>query len=380
MSALPVARLFGFEIRIHVSWAIILAVLVVSVVSQVETMAPGTAPEHRWLIGGVVAGAFLLSALAHELGHAIVARRAGMPGGPVIVYFFGGASSAALEARSPRDEAMAALAGPGVSLAIGTVMVAVAGLLAAPTGQGSAPVLAVVGEVALVIGVLNLLLGAVNLIPAYPLDGGRVARAVGWARTGDPTRGLRLAAAAGRWIGIGCAAAGLVVILALDVLDGTMLALCGWFLVSGARAIDRTAGIEERLEGIAVGQIMDRDVAGIPGGLTIDTFAEQLLTGPATAIPVVRDRELVGMVGLRQVRALRRDRWRATRAEDVMTDAAGLPRIAPETSVRAALALLLGSGLDGLPVHDADGLAGVVTRGAIADAIRSPLTGEGSRT
>ena len=75
MSALPIARLFGFEIRVHVSWAIILAIIAVSVVSQVGTMAPTSSIALRWVVGGVIALAFLLSALAHELGHAIAARR-----------------------------------------------------------------------------------------------------------------------------------------------------------------------------------------------------------------------------------------------------------------------------------------------------------------
>ncbi len=370
MSALPVARLFGFEIRIHVSWAVILAVIVVAVVAQVGTAAPAMPPVQRWVIGAIVGLAFLLSALAHELGHALMARRAGMPGGPVVVYFFGGAATPSLEARTPSDELRVALAGPAVSLGIGAmafVVAATAAGLAAPSGGLLA---AAVGEVALLIGVLNVVLGGVNLLPAYPLDGGRVARAVGWARTGDATSGLRLAARSGRWLGIGCAAAGLVVILAVDALDGSMLALCGWFLVSGARAVERTAQVEEVLEGIRVADIMEPGVGGIPGGLTLDTFADQLLSGSATSVPVVRGSDLVGMLGVRQVRPVRRDRWALTRAQDLMADAANLPLVAPETSVRSALEMLLRTGLDGLPVHDADGLAGIVTRRAIAETIR----------
>ena len=81
MNALPVARLFGFEIRIHVSWALILALIAVTVVTQVDVLAPDATPVVGWLIGGIVAAGFLGSALAHELGHAVFARRAGLPGG-----------------------------------------------------------------------------------------------------------------------------------------------------------------------------------------------------------------------------------------------------------------------------------------------------------
>ena len=128
MSALPIARLFGFEIRIHVSWAIILAVIAVTVATQVEAMAPSSSVVIRWALGAVVAGSFVLSALAHELGHAIAARRFGAPGKTVVIYFFGGAATPTLEMTRPRHEMIAALAGPAVSLIIAAVFMAVAGL------------------------------------------------------------------------------------------------------------------------------------------------------------------------------------------------------------------------------------------------------------
>lgn len=369
MSALPVARLFGFEIRVHVSWAIILAVITVTVVTQIGTMAPTSPVALRWTVGGVIAVAFLLSALAHELGHAIAARRYGAPGGTVVVYFFGGAATPVLEMATTRAEMVAALAGPAVSVGVGTGLLALAGLGAVSGISALMPV----AQIALVIGVLNLVLGVVNLLPAFPLDGGRVARAIGWQRTGDPAAGLRLAARAGRLLGIGLAAVGVVMILTLDSVDGLMLALCGWFLVSSSRAVERTAAVDALLDGLRVGDVMDRDVRSVPAGLTLDTFAAQVLDTPGGSIPVVSGTDLVGVLGERQVRRVRQDRWPATRAGDLMTAASGLPAIDPDTTVRAALDHLQRMGLDGLPVLEAGSLAGVVTRRAVAEAIRSRL-------
>lgn len=371
MSALPIARLFGFEIRVHVSWAIILAVITVSVVGEVGETAPQTATATRWLIGAAVAASFLLSALAHELGHAMMARRAGFPGGPVIVYFFGGAASAVLEGRRPRDEIAVAVAGPIVSLALGAIALAVAAIA---TELGGA-VLVAIGQVALVVGVLDLILGSVNLLPAYPLDGGRVVRAIGWARTGDPGEGLRIAARTGRWLGVALAVVGTAVILAVDQVDGLMLALCGWFLVSSSGAVQRTAGVERLLEGIRVADIMDRGANRIPAGVTLDTFGDQVLTGAGDAVSVMDGAEVVGLLGSRQVRGIRRDRWATTRAGDVMARADTLPTIVPETTVRAALEHLQRTGLDGLPVTEAGAITGVVTRRAVADAIRARASG-----
>lgn len=371
MSALPIARLFGFEIRVHVSWAIILAVIAVTVVTQIGTMAPTSSIALRWLIGGAVAGAFLLSALAHELGHAIAARRYGAPGKTVVIYFFGGAATPALEMPTPRAEIVAALAGPAVSLALGVGLLALAGLGALSRIQPLMPV----AQISLVVAALNLILGLVNLLPAFPLDGGRVARAVGWQRSGDPASGLHLAARIGRLLGIGVAAVGVVLILTLDSIDGLMLALCGWFLVSSSRAVERTVAVDRLLVGLLVGDVMDREVKSVPAGLTLDTFAAQVLEVPGGSLPVVRGTDLVGVLGERQVRRVRRDRWSATRAGDLMTVAAGLPAIDPETTVRTALDHLHRTGLDGLPVLEAGSLAGVVTRRAVAEAIRARLPG-----
>ncbi len=366
MNALPIARLFGFEIRVHVSWAIILAVIGVTAATQVAEIAPEIGAAGGWVIGGVVAASFLLSALAHELGHALAARHVGLPGGPVIVYFFGGAATSRLETTRPRDEVLVALAGPLVSLAAGAGFMLIA-LLGEQIASGP---LYVVGRVALVVGVMNLLLGGVNLLPAYPLDGGRIVRGLAWARTGDPARALRIAASSGRYLGILFATAGIVGILLVDSVDGLMLAVCGWFIVSTAGAVERSADVDVMLEGISVADVMEHDVSGVPPGLTLDTFADQILDGSSqSSVPVVRGSDLLGMVGAKQVRRIRRDRWANTRAEDLMVSGDALPSVGPDTSLRDALDRFHRSGLDGLPVLEAGALTGIVTRRAVAKAL-----------
>src|SRR4051812_749753 len=119
MNGIPIARLFGFEIRLHPSWIVIVAVITVLVVGQMETAAPSVPVPLRWVTGALVAAAFLVSVLAHELGHGIAGRRRGVDVGPITLYFFGGSASFQVEADQPRDEIVVALAGPAVSLAIG---------------------------------------------------------------------------------------------------------------------------------------------------------------------------------------------------------------------------------------------------------------------
>ena len=367
MNGLPVARLFGFEVRIHLSWILIGALVTVLVVSQLEANVPGIPSPLRWLVGAVIAFAFFLSVLAHELGHGIVARRRGLDVGPITVFFFGGSASFQLESDRPRDEAAVALAGPAVSLAIG----AVCALFAVVTQTSGSEGVRAAGLVALVLAALNLILGAANLVPAYPLDGGRLVRAVFWARSGDEKKGARAAAASGRVVGWILVGAGLAVILQGDTLNGLMLGLSGWLLGSASRAITRRIAVQELIEGVSVSDVVDRQVSGIPPQLTVDTFADRLMQGgDGSALPVVRDDEVLGVIGAGQLRRLRRGAWQTTRAEDVMIGPPSMSTLAPSDSLWSALDRLRRTGLDGLPVMEAGGFVGLVTRRLIATAIQ----------
>jgi Zn-dependent protease/predicted transcriptional regulator len=375
MNGIPVARLFGFEIRIHPSWIFIVALVAVGVEREVRQIAIGIDVVSGWIIGAVTAGAFLLSVLAHELAHGVVARRRGIEVGPITLYFFGGSASFQLESDRPRDEAAIALAGPVASLAIGVFLVIVA-LVANATGQPAGQTVAVI---AYVLAVLNLILGGANLIPAYPLDGGRLVRAAVWARKGDERAGARAAAASGRYVGWVLVAAGLLLILVdQDVFDGLMLGLSGWFLGGASRGISRRLAVQELLKDVRVGDVMDKEVGTVAPHLTVDTFADRLLEGgEGLAMPVLRDDVVVGLIGASQLRRLRRKAWQTTRAEDLMIVPPALQVVGPEDTLWSALDRLRRTGLDGLPVVEDVRLLGVVTRKAIVKTIQNRAQTEG---
>jgi Zn-dependent protease/CBS domain-containing protein len=368
VNGIPVARLIGFEIRIHPSWIFIVALVAVIVERQVQESPVAIDAVTGWIIGAVTAGAFLLSVLAHELAHGVVARRRGIDVGPITLFFFGGSASFQLESDRPRDEAAIALAGPVASLAIGILLV----LLAFAGDATGHPAGQTVAVIALVLAVLNLILGGVNLIPAYPLDGGRIVRAAVWARKGDERDGARAAAASGRFVGWALIAAGLVLVLLEQVVDGLMLGLCGWFLGGASRGISRRLAVQDLLKGVRVGDVMDKEVGTVAPHLTVDTFAERLLEGgEGLAMPVLRDDVVVGLIGASQLRRLRRNAWQTTRAEDLMVGPPTLPLVGPEDTLWSALDRLRRTGLDGLPVVEGVRLLGVVTRKAIVTTIQS---------
>lgn len=367
MNGLPVARLFGFEVRIHLSWILIGALVTVLVVSQLDANAPGVPVPVRWVLGAVIAVAFFLSVLAHELGHGIVARRRGLEVGPITVFFFGGSASFQLESDRPRDEAAVALAGPAVSIVLGTLLVAF-GIVAQSSGSEG---LEAAGLVALLLAALNLILGGANLVPAYPLDGGRLVRAIFWARSGDEKRGARAAATSGRYVGWTLVGAGLVLILLEQTADGLMLGLSGWLLGSASRAITRRIAVQELIEDVRVAEVFDREATGVPPQLTVDTFAERLTEGgDGSAVLVVRDDQVLGVIGAAQLKRLARRAWPTTRAEQVMVGPPSMATVAPGDSLWSALDRLRRTGLDGLPVVESNGSVGLLTRRLIASTIQ----------
>jgi len=378
VNGVPIARLFGIEIRLHLSWIFIVAIITATVGSQLATLPP-TADETlppdaklAWAIGIAASLLFMLTVIGHELAHALVERRFGMKVTSISVHFIGSPAVVDVRAETPRAEAAIALAGPLTSLAIGVTLVAVAFL----TVLSSSDAVGIVGDVLVIVGTLNLVLAGVSLVPAYPLDGGRVVRAIGWARAGDPRRGARLAAMVGRGIGWLLVAAGLAVILLGDkgqgIPDGIMLGLIGWFLGASSRSVDRWVVMDGLIAGVLVEEAMEAEMDTISPQLTLDTFGQQVLDGTlGPALPVLRAGELVGIVGALQLRTVPRRDWPMTRTSEVMVDLARVPTIGPEESLTDGLERLRTSELDGLPVLVGTDLRGVLTRRSIAVALRA---------
>jgi Zn-dependent protease len=368
MSGIPVARLFGIEIRIHLSWIFIIAIVTVTVGGRLSSVQPATDAMLAWVIGAVAALGFLATVVVHELAHAIVSRRSGMPVDPISVHFIGSPAAVDVRAATPRSEAAIALAGPLASFGIGGALVAIAILgITSPLGPFQ-----IVGDVLFIIGALDLILAAVSLVPAYPLDGGRIVRAIVWARTGDDIEGARAAGTLGRWVGWILIGAGLFIIIAGNTVDGAMVGLIGWFLGASARSVDRWILLDGLISGVRVGEAMEPELETISPQLTLDTFAGQVLDGTlGPALPVVREETLVGLIGALQLRSVPRREWPSTRTADVMVDVADLPHVGPEESLADGLERLRTSRLDGLPVLDPSGLRGVLTRRSVAVALRA---------
>ena len=294
MNGIPIARILGFEIRLHISWLFIVAIVTVTVAGRITQFQPEIEPVLTWAIGLIGSLGFLLTVIVHELAHAVVARRDGATGSVLVVHFVGSPAPIDVVASSPRAEASIAIAGPLASLVIGTVLVALA-FASLSIGSWAGPV----ADVLMIIGALDLLLAGVSVVPAFPLDGARLVRAAAWARTGNQRSGTRIAGVVGKYAGRVALFVGLAIILTGETLDGIMVGLVGWFLMASARSVDRWLILDdldpgdERRGGDGEGPRDDLAAADAR-----HVRARRSSTGPSTpALPVLHDDVLVGIVG-----------------------------------------------------------------------------------
>lgn len=359
----------GIELAIHPSWLVIAFLLTFSLADAFfPRLIPGWSTGQYWLLGVGTALLFFASVLAHEFSHAVVARRLGLKVAGITLFIFGGATTIETDSRTPRDEALIALAGPISSLAIGVALLGLGALVPQPE------VRAIVGW----LGVINLVLGAFNLVPGYPMDGGRVLRAVLWRLRGDQLTATRQAAIVGRIIGYAMVAGGIYWALgSRDIGSGLWLALVGWFLATAAEASMQQAGVEKSLSGIRVRDAMDETPAAIsPNESVADLVSERMLRGDDRSFLVQHaDGGLAGMVTLGDVRRLPRESWAERRVTDIMTRFGDLATIGPDAPLADALRLLQEREVGQLPVigEEARQPMGLVTRRGILRLIEARM-------
>jgi Zn-dependent protease/predicted transcriptional regulator len=375
---LAVARLFGIEIRVSIAWAMVLGVVTLLAADRVDTLVPALPDGVNWLVGALAAAAFLGAMVAHELAHAVLARRSGIEPGPVVLGFIVGLAPLEIQGRTPRDEAAIATVGPIVSLVLAVVLLPAGVVLEALEGPGAAA-----GAALVVVGSLSGVVGLLSLLPGLPLDGGRVVRAVSWQRSADRRRASRTTAVVGRATGWVLAGLGIAIALLARPAEGLMVLSLGWFLTTGARTVVRRIAVEELLDGVPVRDALEREVVHVAPQLTLDTFADRF-TGPEglMSLPVVSEDRVVGVVSRDRLRRVARRLWSTTHAGEIMASPPDAPFLGAETPLWEALDALQRSGLEGLVVIDAGELAGVLTRRGVAaliqDRVRARAAGGGS--
>jgi Zn-dependent protease len=331
---------------------------------------PGLAPAAYWLAGAAGAGLFLASLLAHEIGHALVARRAGLRVRGITLWLLGGVAQLEDEPASPRDELRVAIVGPAISLALAGAF----GVAAAALSVVGAPALLVVVAAWLALG--NVALGVFNLLPAAPLDGGRVLRGLLWRRHGNRVRAAVTATRAGVWVGTGLVAYGLLGAFTGWGIGTLWTALVGWFLVIAARQERELALLGGGLDrGLRAAQVMTPAPAVAPAWFTVDAFLRNYVEPwQAAALPLRGfDGHPAGVVTAAALYAVPADRRHIVRAGDVAIPMSALVVVGPDEPV-ADLATRLAGGRTVAAVVSGGQLLGLITAADLARA-----AGQGER-
>jgi Zn-dependent protease len=224
-------RLFGVEIRVDVSWVFIAVLVIFSLHDNFQSRYPDLTASSALLLAIAFGLLFFGSVLAHEMAHAVTAKRRGIEVHGITLFLFGGATHAKIDSRRPQDELVVSVLGPLTSLVLGGLFL----LLTYALGGTDQPVLGGFRY----LGGVNILLAVFNMLPGFPLDGGRVLRALVWRSTGSLARATRIASIAGQAVGYLMAATGLLILATNDVVGGIWIAAIGWFLAQAARMSGR---------------------------------------------------------------------------------------------------------------------------------------------
>jgi Zn-dependent protease len=382
VTALHLGRLFGVRIQLDPSVLIIFLLVMFNLGAGIfPQWHPDWGPVTTWLTAFFAAVLFLASILAHELSHALVARLYGIPVRSIRLFLLGGVADLEHEPESPRAEALMAAVGPAVSIGLGITFSIAAGVL---MRLGSLPAdsvaaVAAMGPLATLLawlGPINIMVGVFNLLPGFPLDGGRVARALLWAVTGDLRAATRAASLLGQGLGWLFVIAGVAMvfgarlpILGTGLVGGLWLAFIGWFLNTAAATSYRQVVVRGLLEDVPIERLMR---SGLPPSLPATTLVshfvdEHLMRGDSELYIVADDAgQPVGVIHPQDVRKVPRQAWDTTPIGRVAAPLNLLPSLSPRDDAYDALQLLGRHGTDELLVADQGRLFGIVRRSDLA--------------
>lgn len=374
MQGLKLGKVFGVDVAIDRSWIFIFILLTWSLSSLFLSWHPNWPVMLALGVAVAASCIFFVSLLVHEFAHSLTAKAFGVPVRDITLFLFGGVSQFEREPPSPWADFLIAVVGPAASIGLGFLFAAVFSVLTGgPAGLIEDPETAFahlgpVSTLLLWLGPVNVLVGLFNLVPAFPLDGGRVVRAILWGVTRDQRRATRAAAYTGQviaWcmIGLGIAMIFGVTIpfFGRGIVGGIWLAFIGWFLMSAAlRAVEQTR-LDALFEGVRVARLMrTRGTAVEPEMPLAELVREVFVRSDERAVPVLHDGHFLGLVAAERVRAIPPAEWERWTAGDVAAPAERTEHATPDEPVASALTKLGRSRQAALPVLEGEHLVGLL--------------------
>jgi Zn-dependent protease/CBS domain-containing protein len=368
-SSRRLARLFGIDIVFDASWLIILVLIGVTLAEYFRQQNPGWGAAAVGVTAAVTTALFFASVVLHELAHSLVARAHGLPVHTITLFVFGGVSELTREPDDAKSEFRIAIAGPLTSVAIGAICVGLGRL-----GSAHQPVFALLDW----LGYINLLLAIFNLIPGFPLDGGRVLRAILWSANKDFVKSTRWATNVGKACALGFILFGVLEFFAGAALSGLWLAFIGWFLLSAAEQSWRQTEIQTALGRFTVGDLETPFFARVAPETNLEAFIGDLAAHNNFRASLVMDGDdqLLGIITPADVSRVPRERWGTTPVGEAMVPRARMATVAPGEGLESALRKMVEGNVGQLPVVDNGSVRGVIRRDRIIELLHGQLQGQ----
>ena len=358
--AFSIGRLLGVSVRIHFSWIFIFALITWTLASWwLPSEYPAWGSFKYWTVGVIGSLLLFVCILIHELSHSIEAIRRGIRVHAITLFFLGGVSHIDEESRSAGEEFWIAIVGPLTSLALSALF----GLLFFNLRGGQGAPTAIVHYLMLV----NLMVGVLNLVPAFPLDGGRVLRAIVWKMTGSYRTATRFASVAGTAAGFAVMGLGIYYVFTNDVVSGIWLILLGWFVQSSASTVRQDASSKRMVKsGRTVADAYSRDVHTIPPGASLQRLLQDhMAKDMQRAYLVMLGDTFHGLITTTDIGKVPPEQRESKWVSEVMTRAPDVITLTPDAPLEDGLRILAERGIDQLVVMECGKPVGLLTRAGV---------------
>jgi len=361
-SGIRIGRILGIPIYLHSSWFIIFVLFTYLLATQFASEHEQWSPAQHWAVGVLTSLLFFGSVLFHELAHSVVALRYKIPVVSITLFVFGGVARIGREAASAKQEFNIAVAGPASSYLLAGAFLLLT--LIFPSNE-------MVGALADRLCWANLFLATFNLAPGFPLDGGRIFRAIVWGATGDFARATRIAAGAGKLIAYGMIIYGGWRALNGNLVGGLWLAFIGWFLLTAAQ--ESVAQVEMRgaLAGLRADDIMLSELPTVERSITLEDYMQELLHTGRRCHLVVTDGQLVGLMSIHALNSVPREEWATTSVQAAMVPRDKVIWSRPDEPALALLERMMNEDVNQMPVVEDGRVVGLVTRDSLLRMIQT---------
>ncbi len=363
-----IGKIFGIEIGVSFSWFVIFGLVTVLLATAYFPQNYPKLPRYEYLALGLITSLlFFASVLTHEMMHSIVAKFNNIPIHSITLFIFGGVAHMDRDAETPKEELFMAAAGPLTSLVLSFLF---ALIYVASTGLHLTVIIA---GPALYLAIINLYLALFNLVPGFPLDGGRVLRAIIWWATGDVRRATRIASGFGKGFAALLVIIGILMVFASQSLwlDGIWFVFIGFFLWQVAAAGYEEVVLHNVLNGVTVADIMTRDVIAVDATVMLDALVnDYFMRYKHSRFPVEEDGQTIGVVTLDDVKNIPREKWDQTRTRAITSSLAEEEAVGSKTPAEEALGRMMAARRGHLVVIDDSVLVGILTMNDLAMAVR----------